>query len=287
MKQNIILIYSIYFKNIIDVIKKHLTKKYLDYYNIIIHDDLTFDDSENLYIIFNLKSLLKYKLPKKYIVFNFEQLESLYKDDNYYIFFDKLLNSTFIYDYSINNVNYLKKIGINHVSFLPYSWHYELKIKNLIPINDRINKFLFIGSINKRRVDFLRPMHKISKELNLNMFISDSTWNEEYDYILQNSVLGINVHFYEEKTILEVHRIIPYIINKIIVITERSSDTYYDNLFNDLVTFVDSEKQFIETIHHYLNSLIELESIVSERQRKLLTLPSYNQNLNIVELNFS
>jgi hypothetical protein len=56
---------------------------------------------------------------------------------------------------------------------------------------------------------------------------------------LYEARVGINLHYYDGPSILEVHRIIPWIANRIWVVSVPASDPYYDERFSDLVTFTD------------------------------------------------
>jgi hypothetical protein len=63
--------------------------------------------------------------------------------------------------------------------------------------------------------------------------------------------VGVNVHYYggPDASILEVHRIVPMITAGLLVISERSSDAFYDELMSRVgVVFVNDKRDFKETV---------------------------------------
>ena len=60
-----------------------------------------------------------------------------------------------------------------------------------------------------------------------------------YENICLHAKFSLNIHYYKGKSILEVSRIIPLICRGIIVITEKSDDIFYDEIFKDICIFVD------------------------------------------------
>lgn len=244
--------------------------------DVLICNTINFNLKDDTYIIFNIKDIDK--TPKKYIVYNFEQLDTnnLLPD----IFWERLNMAQQIWDYSKVNIDILEKRNLS-VTFVPFGWNIHMKNKIIYPFSDRINNVMFIGYINERRRNILKPVHTLCKNNNLTMFLSNSCWDEDYKHKLSITKIALNIHYYEGKTILEVHRIIPYILNKIWVITEKSQDPYYDNLLDGLVTWVDDVSLISSEIHTVLNmdpSIVE--QILAERQRKLIECCSYVMIIN-------
>ena len=226
-----------------------------------------FDNEDDIYVIFNIKDLKK--LPTNYIVYNFEQLTST--NDLGTRFVNRLKRAKAVIDYSKSNIDYLEQIGI-YAYFLPYGWNMNMKIRTFA-LNKRQNDIMFIGWIEGRRKNVLRPVHELCKSKNYNVFFSNECWNTDLDYIMQITKIGLNVHFYEGNTILEVHRIIPYILNKVWVITEHSDDPYYDNLFDDMVTWTTPDS-ICTDITRVLNTMDDYE--LENRKRKLIEKCSVN-----------
>jgi len=265
---------SIYFSSIINELYIELS----NFFTIKKVDSIN-SKTKKTYIILNIKDIQE-ELPKKYIVYNFEQLctETPISE----LFLTRLLNAKMIFDYSKLNIDFLKNKGYNNIYWFPYSWYYRMRHSCKIPkVNNRLNKILFIGSINKRRVDILRPVHHLCKINSYNMFISNSCWGSDWEDKCSISLIAINIHYSETNTILEVHRIFPYILNKIWVITERSDDKYYDDLLQNLVSFTDKDG-LADTVNNIcLLTDKEIEDELTKRQHLLIsTIESFNNNIN-------
>lgn len=252
---------SLYFDNIALLMSKILEIKIIDEIDI---------NNLQTHIVFTIKDMKV--MPINYIVYNFEQLDTTLNLSKQ--FYDRLCKAKHIFDYAQTNIDYLNKKNIV-ATFLPYGWNMSMKI-NVKPYVDRENDVLFLGFMNERRRNILKPAYKLCCNNNYNLFISNDCWDMEYKKMLRISKIGINIHYYEGNTILEIHRIIPYILNKVYVITERSTDTYYDNLFDDMVTWID--KPLKNLIHDALN-MDNMEEILTFRQRKLIEKCSYNNEI--------
>jgi hypothetical protein len=239
------------------------------------------EDDMNYYLIIDVR-MLKIT-PINYIIYNFEQLDAIEINEQLWYNFN---NAKMILDYSQLNIDFFQSHNID-ATFLPLCWNRYMKINKNININKRQNTFMFIGHLNERRRDMLKPIHTICKTHDYNMFISNECWDNEYNHMLSITKIGLNIHCYNGKTILEVHRIIPYILNKIWVISERSQDKWYDDLFDDLVTWFDDDNTLACQFTNVLNmSDIDRETEVKLRQRKLIEKCSYNKDM-IEKLNLN
>ena len=194
--------------------------------------------SNDIYILFNPHNINP--MPKKYIIYNFEQLQvittwdiSNFESD----YWTKLKNAWQVWDYSLTNIEYLKNTHNIDAMFLPLGWSPTMKNINFKSTlwSERINTIMFIGLMNEKRRDFLKPIHTLCKSMNYNMFLSNKCWDFEYINICSITKIAINIHYYSGSTILEVHRIIPLILSDIWIISERSNDRWYDDLFNDII----------------------------------------------------
>jgi len=70
-------------------------------------------------------------------------------------------------------------------------------------------------------------------------FVTAHTLNDDLDRTYARNKTTLNIHYYGGETILEVHRILPMIANKVWVLSEPSNDRWYDNEYKDIVDFVD------------------------------------------------
>lgn len=220
----------------------------------------------DMYIFLNIKDHIH--LPKHYIVYNFEQLTAnTTLSETFWI---NIKNAYRIIDYSELNIRELSKRGL-HATFLPFSWLFGMKtVKVIQPFCNRQNTILFIGSINTRRRNILKPVHTLCKQHDYGLFLSNDCWDSYHTRIMSLTKIALNIHYYEGNTILEVHRIIQYVMNKIIVISERSNDKYYDDMMDGLVTWSDKD-MFEDKITEILSIPSDtIEELLSHRQRDLL-----------------
>lgn len=252
---------SLYFENIALSLSKILAIELIDTIDV---------NNLQTHILFTIKDMKV--MPVNYIVYNFEQLDTTINLSKQ--FYDRLYGAKHVFDYAQTNIKYLLTKDIS-ATFLPYGWNSSMKISVRSYIN-RQNDILFLGFMNKRRRNILKPAYELCRDNNYNLFISNNCWDMEYKRMLRMSKIGINIHYYEGNTILEIHRIIPYILNKIYVITERSTDTYYDNLFDEMVTWMDKP---LETLVHDALIMDNMEEILTFRQRKLIEKCSYNNEI--------
>lgn len=247
----------------------------------IVHDMKLFD-TDNLFILFEIYKLDK--MPKNYIIYNFEQL-NIDREDNLYNeeFWNKFKNAKYVIDYSKSNIKLLKSKNID-TKFIPLGWNRYMKNKIITPFQERINHVMFIGYINKRRINILKPIHTLCKENDYNIFLSNDCWNDDYFHKLSIVKIAYNIHFYDGNTVLEVHRIIPYILNCIWVISEHSNDEWYDELFEGLVSWTNCD-DIVEITNNVLNmSKDEVNQQLLNRQQLLIQRCSHNDYIKQITL---
>lgn len=261
--------------------KNHIIWEVVDKINI---------KSNDIYILFNPYSINP--MPKKYIVYNFEQLQVITEPNilNFSSdYWDKLQKAIEVWDYSMSNITFLKeKYNINNIKFFPVGWSPAFKNSiNTKKWNERENVFLFIGLMNDYRRNFIKPLYLTAKEKNWNMFLSNKCWNQEYNEICSISKFALNIHYYSGITILEVHRIIPLVLNDIWVLSERSHDTWYDELFTGIIDWIDNGEDTSKKIEEILlldDSIIKEE--LNKRKRLLIEKCDYWKyflEFNIIE----
>ena len=197
--------------------------------------------SNNLYLI--CTTHLDYRLPKRYISYNFEQLTTdKIWPNNYY---EKLKNAQQVWDYSLENIKILNLHNIQAIHIpLGYSKCMENRNNNIF---EKDIDIFFTGCINNYRSNKLQKIMNVCNRRSNKIIITNNCWNNDLEILYNRSKIGLNLHFYQGKTILEVHRIIPMIANKILVISERSDDMWYDNIFKEIVDFV-NEENFTQSI---------------------------------------
>lgn len=210
----------------------------------------------------------------KYIVWNFEQFEVISGTEFDKTFWDRMVGAQEIWDYSKENIKWLAKDKNISAKFFPLGWFPSMKFAPglEIPWSDRSIEFSFVGLMNERRRDVIKPLHTLAKTKSWNMYLSNKCWGQEFESIYSNTKFGLNIHYYPGKTILEVHRIIPLILNGIWVISEKSGDPWYNELFGELVSWAEENTfaQVIESIESMDKEAVKEE--LGVRKRKLIQL---------------
>jgi hypothetical protein len=263
---------SCYFEIIINALHEALTEL-----NIIheIVNNYDINDDLNIYLICTTHE--NRILPRRYISYNFEQLitNKIWQPT----FFENLKNAELVLDYSLENIDELKKYDIK-AHFLPLGY-----TKNMEYNNDNLNKtvdFTFLGAINNFRYDKLKSLINIYYKSNDRFIISNNYWGDDLKKLYNKTKIGLNIHYYSGRTILEVHRIIPLIANKILVISEKSNDEWYDNKYSNLIDFFENE--------NYINDCLKLlkkynNDIIEKRYQELIQKHKYvNYVKNIYDL---
>tara|TARA_B100000424_G_scaffold270541_1_gene270132 strand:+ start:1819 stop:2610 length:792 start_codon:yes stop_codon:yes gene_type:complete len=207
-------------------------------------------DKYNIYIILNINTLNI--LPKKFIVYNLEQLicNRNWQDT----FFKKCSDAIQIFDYSLENIKIFEKYNLKAIH-LPYGWSPIIEPEYNISINDKDVDLIFLGNLSDRREKILK---------NYKVYKSNKCYNEEYDNITRRAKYSLNIHNYTGRTILEVTRIIPLICRGVIIISERSDDKYYDDLFKDICIFDDLND--IDKINDIINNFTIKDCILNKEK---------------------
>lgn len=209
-------------------------------------------DPNYVYLLFTTHEMFL-PLPPRYISYNIEQLTTQKKWSDE--FFQRLRSAELVFDYSQENIKILKDKHIE-ATFLPIS--YGSCMNYHVDRSDLPHKYGFLGDMSDNRFRKLLPI--LSETI-----ISNNCWGQEKKNLFSKIKYGVNVHFYEGKSILEVQRIIPLIANKIIVFSEKGSDIFYEDLYKDLVTFFDDAGNLPE----YTDE--EYRGLAEERYQKLIT----------------
>lgn len=180
-----------------------------------------------------------------------------------------------IWDYDIDNIEFLKSEGFSRIKHvpLPYSENLKRVNKNKNPEYD----IIFYGSINERRIKFLEylkdnyklliiaPSYDVEKYKDSiigNYMVKDVYGDDLFEYIF-NSKIVLNLHYYDSK-IQEQARIFELLINNKTVVSEKSRINYYGNIIHEFET----PEEMIEII----DSLLKWQnySISNEFRKKSL-----------------
>ena len=261
---------------IIHIIKDELIKMGWECSLIDIKDvnSYIYLNNSNHYFLFLLTTLIDEDVIdyKRYILYQLEQnineLSDHYKELHDTKQLQKIYdNARLLIDYSEININVTKKYYSN-----------EFKLINIPAINksysiceNRHNyeyDIIFIGKLNKRRVNILNELKKKYKVL-----IVETVYGEELKKLCNKSNICLNIHYYEN-AILERVRLNEMMDYGIKIISEKPCDQdicqYYksvhfietinDNL-DEMITTIEKIKY---SLHDYIDELNNLNSIFKE-----------------------
>lgn len=235
---------SPYFYHISKVIY-HVFNSYLDVQLVNMEQNYKMLDNK-LYLLF----IPSKTLPKKYIVYNFEQFTTKKEWPSTYI--DFLKNALYVIDYSINNMFKFEEMKINtyYLPYMPFGLHRHPKLDDI----EKDIDVLFIGNMNRRRSRWLNSIQ--NKKYNVK-FVNKTFMDESLDYFARSKIV-VNIHYYDGDTILEVSRIIPALENNCIVISEKSNDDIYNIMYKNVIKIIDevelnnSIEKILSNYHFYL-----------------------------------
>ena len=246
---------SCYFEIIINALHEALTE--LDIKHEVVKT-YSLVDNNNIYLICTTHE--NALLPKRYISYNFEQL--ITTKDWQPIFFQNLAKAEIVFDYSLENIKELEKYNIK-AHFLPLGYSKNMEYNDDNDNDKTVDKtvdFSFCGSINNSRYDKLKTLISIYGKKKDKLVISNNYWGDDLKQLYKKTKIGLNIHYYSGKTILEVHRIIPLIANKILVISDKSDDPWYDEKYCNLINFIKNEDctlECLKVLQNYNNEIIE------------------------------
>jgi hypothetical protein len=119
-----------------------------------------------------------------------------------------------VWDYSAENIGFLRARGINNVRLLPIGFHEALRTIRKDPSPDI--DVLFYGSLNQRRQAVLDDLARTNTVKRL-----FGVYGEERDRFVARSRIVLNIHFYEAQ-IMEQPRISYLLNNGCFVVSEES-----------------------------------------------------------------
>ena len=211
-------------------------------------------------------------MPLNYIVYNFEQLTTSKKWPSF-LFDEILTKAVAVWDYSLTNVHFLDSRGIRAIH-VPYG------ASAIIPSMSRHSQVqsavFFAGENNSRRYRWLKQFETGYESIFIGPF-----WNQSSSLpsncfercllpLLGKTRVALNVHFYEGSCTLEVVRLVPLVYNQVWVVSERSSDAFYDYSFRDIIDFVDDPAQMKSEVDRILKIPIDEYLTVVRRRKNLL-----------------
>lgn len=176
----------------------------------------------------SVNDYLKHK--DRLITFNMEQIcEGSYHMLNQDYF--NVLRQSYVWDYSVKNLENLKNLGIINRTFVPIGYHPSMSnIKN--SFNPSID-VLFYGLETSRRKKVLDEL----RDFGLNVVSSgDRLWVRELrnEYIADAKIV-LNMHAYDNYNIFEIVRVSHLLANSKCVVGEVNDDTYIEEDVKDCI----------------------------------------------------
>jgi hypothetical protein len=202
--------------------------------NSLQHEDISQNEYDNItnkcIFLFgsqHIKYLDSFLEKNHVIIYNLEQL--IFQTWDHII--TKWKNAIQIWDYSIKNIQYTqsnflhihKKHILVHLGYSPF----YIIDKNH---SQNENNIIFIGNISNRRRDIVNQIPN-------SLFISNVYFNNYSDVLLKYNKF-LNIH-YRTPAILEIVRILSLVCNEKIIFSEKSCDDDLDNMFKDVIFFID------------------------------------------------
>jgi hypothetical protein len=205
-------------------------------------------DSKTVNVLLGYHQITAASLPRRcnFVIYQLEQLADAEG------FFDAtrlevLQRAHEIWDYSPDNIAFLKDKGLSNVKYLPIGFHQALQS---IPQAQKDIDILFYGSINDRRKMILEELQKKCRLQSL-----FELYGPERDAWISRSKIVLNLHYYETRMMQQAR--ISYLLNNICcVVSEDSSQNPYEGMIATA-----PYSQVVETCLHYLHNDDEREAM--------------------------
>lgn len=222
------------------------------------------DDEASLYVIFTTHHLHE-ALPKRYISYNFEQLitEKTWPPE----FFRRLKNAHQVWDYSLENIKVLQKQGEVDALHVPFGYSPVMDVK-VKAFHDRSFDWLMLGAISPLRAEKLQALVRTYANKPEKFMVTNNCWGRDLERVYIDTKVGINLHYYPGNTILEVHRVIPMIANKIFVVSERSSDPWYDAQYKSIITFLTRGSESLLGAVSVASNMLSTAAVEAELEKR-------------------
>lgn len=243
----------------------------------IVKDIIQNDD--DLYVIFGLNNFTEYTyVPKNYIAIQLEQ--SGVPNTNWFtpLYFKLLNGAKQVWDYSMTNINNLKK----HIT-VPFVYMPLLYMKHLTR-NDRATvkkdiDVLFIGLMNDKRQAFINKL----RNNGINVHVAENKlWGNSRDMFVQRSKILLNVHYYEN-AILETARLSYALsLGECLVVSEPSADKLLDRDYAKFVEFASTHDEVLEKCKSLLNMSDEMLKMRINTNFAKYKLKSFSVQLDVI-----
>jgi hypothetical protein len=172
-------------------------------------------------------------LPGETILFNLEQVAdgSVWFTDDYR---DRLKRHV-VWDYSSQNVEALRQMGIDGATLCPIG--YAPPLTRIEPARNQDIDVLFIGSVNERRRAVLNQL----REAGIAVHRGFNVYGRDRDTAFSRAKIILNMHMYDAK-VFEVVRVSYLLANRLCVVSETGADPELESPFKGGVAFAPVDK---------------------------------------------
>jgi hypothetical protein len=192
--------------------------------------------AKTFYLLFNSHNCTDtFPFNIKYAVFNYEQAGSPYILRQQYL--TLMCLGVCVFDYSHYNAEYLRSKINKRVVVVPYSYHSSLTVLSHDVTDTEEYDVMFYGFMNDNRKKYASLLE--SSNLKVKWHTNYSIFGDQLIEEMKKAKIILNIHYYDNPSVLEITRIIPAVSNYKLVLSERSTDTKADERFKDIIVFID------------------------------------------------
>lgn len=252
--------------------------------NVIIHHstDTIIDNPSVLYIVIGPIYLLK-NLPKKYILYQVEQINSKWFTEEYY----KIINNSLcIWDFSLHNKIKYPDVPLDKIYYCPM----PLQIIDTNKYNEIEYDLFFYGSYNVRRDNILKLLQQ-----KYNIIVGYMATEEKRDEYIKKSKIIINLHLYDNVA-LETCRINEVLkFNKPIISETTTTEDYLNiDIYKNVVLFchiIKDDLSNIDTLYSKIDYLLDnnnYNQMLETINKEIPIIMDLTENIikkNLIELN--
>lgn len=178
------------------------------------------------------------KLPENLILYNFEQIYEGCRWFNDRYRYHELLAKYPVWDYSTQNIEMLKKLGINkQVVHCPFGYMPSMERFTPHPEEQKDIDVLFVGGSSPRRDKIIQNMVAQGINVKHERYLYGRKRNE----MMARARIHLNLHLYPPQ-IFEQVRVNFLLANQCFVISETTEAMPYGQIYNDLLVFANPEE---------------------------------------------
>jgi hypothetical protein len=203
-------------------------------------------DPDAINIVFGAQVLpisLLEKLPRNTIIYNFEQIRSLRKDEirPEVIFYAERFH---IWEYCSANLETWRLLNAKETSIVPVSY---APILTKIPKTAQDIDLLIYGTPGQKRLEAF----SFASSMGLKVIFASGLYGDARDELISRAKIVMNVNLYHVSRIFEVVRVSYLLANSKAVVSIAEPNTYVEAGYENAVKFVEP-KAFAETVENLL-----------------------------------